>query len=190
MSDIPTIINGREMKALMSFAAKSGKMSLPLFYNGNIYVTDGTQGVVTANYLINSLDKNKIYRPSKKAFDKVLVKNEYYFVGDRFAVSTKDDTEYFEMEDVTDIYHSLVSELNSLRNEKTREPPENHPIVLGVPSNQLNNITNYAATQGNPYVNSELRWQGEVPFYLYNFVGFMDKFMYICGVIQSENNNL
>lgn len=184
MSNIPNIITGKEMKALMACTAKSGNMSLPLFYNGKIYVTDSFGGIVTVNPTINSLDKEKIYQPAKEAFDKILVKNEYYFIGNRLAVSTKDDTDYFELKDVTDTYVMLVSELDSILDEKKREPPENHPTVIGVPADQMIKVANYAFTCGNPYVGSELRWLGAVPVYLYTFSGYQDRYAFICSGIK------
>lgn len=203
MGKFPNSIDGKIMKAMMAFAANKNNvhtlLSSPLFYNNKIYVTDTCHGVVFPYDTNDMLDKDKIYTVENTLFSKILVSDEFYLSQDDCELSesneqkmfvhwskNKEANDYDFFRDVTDdcMAKSVVENLDAVFYNSTAEPPELHPEIIGVPSDQLKQVAEYAAAIKAPNIGFGLRWRGSIGTYIYTFPRLNDSYVYVCGCID------
>lgn len=195
MGKFPNSIDGKIMKAMMAFAANKNYvhntlLRSPLFYNNKIYVTDTCHGVVFPYDTEGMLDKDKIYTVEDTLFSKILVSDEFYISetdGKKELIHwSKDKNDYDFFSDVTDncMAKAVVENLDAVFYDSTTEPPEPHPEIFGVPSNQLKQVAEYAAAIKAPNIGFGLRWRGSIGTYIYTFPNVNDSYIYVCGCID------
>lgn len=203
MSKFPNSIDGKIMKAMMAFAANKNNVHTllrsPLFYNNKIYVTDACHGVVFPYDTNDMLDKDKIYTVENTLFSKILVSDEFYLSQDDCELSesngqkmlvhwskNKEVNDYDFFRDVTDdcMAKSVVENLDAVFYDSNTEPPEPHPEIIGVPSDQLKQVAEYAAAIKAPNIGFGLRWRGSIGTYIYTFPRLNDSYVYVCGCID------
>lgn len=194
MGKFPNSIDGKIMKATMAFAANKNNVHIllrsPLFYNNKIYVTDTCHGVVFPYDTKGMLDKDKIYTVEDTLFSKILVSDEFYISetdGKKELIHwSKNKNDYDFFSDVTDdgMAKAVVENLDAVFYNSATEPPEPHPEIIGVPSDQLKQVAEYAAAIKAPNIGFRLRWRGSIGTYIYTFPHVNDSYVYVCGCID------
>lgn len=196
MGKFPNSIDGNIMKAMMAFAANKNNVHTllrsPLFYNNKIYVTDTCHGVVFPYDTNGMLDKDKIYTVEDTLFSKILVSDEFYLSetdGNKEFIhwsKNKEANNHDFFSDVTDDCgaQAVVENLDAVFYDSTIEPPEPHPEIIGVPSDQLKQVAEYAAAIKAPNIGFGLRWRGSIGTYIYTFPHVNDSYVYVCGCID------
>lgn len=194
MGKFPNSIDGKIMKAMMAFAANKNNVHTllrsPLFYNNKIYVTDTCHGVVFPYDTKGMLDKDKIYTVEDTLLSKILISDEFYISetdGKKELIHwSKDKNDYDFFSDVTDncMAKSVVENLDAVFYDSTTEPPGPHPEIIGVPSDQLKQVAEYAAAIKAPNVGFGLRWRGSIGTYIYTFPHVNNSYVYVCGCID------
>lgn len=196
MGKFPNSIDGKTMKTMMAFAANQNNVHTllrsPFFYNNKIYVTDTCHGVVFPYDTKGMLDKDKIYTVQNTVFSKILVTDEFYISetdGRKELIhwsKNKDTNDYDFFEDVTDKCMPVVENLDAVFYKSSTEPPDPHPDIIGIPSDQLKEVAEYASAIKAPNIGFELRWHGSIGAYIYTFPRLNDSYIYVCGCIDKE----